>query len=100
MPAEIADGILLSKEDDWEVRETVSPLWNLLWSWLIDNEGRNVLHDRDLTERFPDFDLYQHISASVHTAKPQEQIFKDIFSKYKVDSKDIGEWETVYPLFC
>ena len=88
---------ILSKED-WEVHETESPLWNLLWSWLIDDDGKNILQNQDGSERFPDFDLYNHISQHVHCAKPQEQIFKDIFSSYKV--KEVGDWETVYPLFC
>jgi hypothetical protein len=100
MPAENLEGGVLSKEDSWEIRETESPLWNLLWSWLIDESGRNVLKDEDGTERFPDFDLYQHISAHVKSAKPQEQIHKDIFRGYQVAAKDIGDWETVYPLFC
>jgi hypothetical protein len=97
MPTEILDGKILSKED-WEVHETESPLWNLLWSWLIDDDGKNILQNQDGSERFPDFDLYNHISQHVHCAKPQEQIFKDIFSSYKV--KEVGDWETVYPLFC
>ncbi len=100
MPTEYLEGNLLSKEGSWEIRETESPLWNLLWSWLIDESGQNVLKDEDGDERFPDFDLYQHIAAHVKSAKPQEQIMKDIFRKYQVLAKDVGEWETVYPLFC
>jgi len=99
-PTEILDAPLLSKEGSWEIRETESPLWNLLWSWLIDDNGRNVLQEEDGSERFPDFDLYSHIAAHVHGAKPQEQIFKDIFSKYKIAAGSVGDWETVYPLFC
>jgi hypothetical protein len=100
MPAENLEGGILSKEDSWEIRETESPLWNLLWSWLVDEHGKNVLKDEDGTERFPDFDLYSHISAHVKGAKPQEQITKEIFRGYQVAAKDIGEWETMYPLFC
>ena len=100
MPTEMLDGIVLSKEKDWIIRETESPLWNLLWSWLIDENGQNVLYNEDKTERFPDFDLYQHISANIKEAKPQDQIHKEIFSSYKINSNDIGEWETIYPLFC
>jgi hypothetical protein len=99
MPSEMLEGVVLSKEGSWVIRETESPLWNLLWSWLIDDQGRNVLYDEDKTERFPDFDLYQHISAHVKDAKPQEQIHKEIFRNYKIASKDVGDWETVYPLF-
>jgi hypothetical protein len=98
MPTEMIDAPLLSKEGSWEVHETDSPLWNLLWSWLIDDNGCNVLQEEDGSERFPDFDLYSHISAHCHAAKPQEQIYKDIFSKYKIS--EVGDWETVYPLFC
>lgn len=100
MPSEKTDGFVISREEDWEIRETVSPLWNLLWSWLLDDEGKNVLKDKDQTERFPDFDLYQHISAHVHNAKPQEQIHKEIFRRYQISAKEVGDWETVYPLFC
>jgi hypothetical protein len=100
MPNEVLEGLVLSKEGSWVIRETESPLWNLLWSWLIDESGRNVLYDEDKTERFPDFDLYQHIAANVKGAKPQEQIHKEIFRCYKIPSKDVGDWETVYPLFC
>jgi hypothetical protein len=98
MPIEKLDGLVLSKEGDWVVHETESPLWNLLWSWLIDKDGKNVLRDEDGTERFPDFDLYQHITDNITSAKPQEQIHKEIFKEFKVSEP--GDWETVYPLFC
>jgi len=100
MPPEKPDGLILSKEEGWIVRESESPLWNLLWSWLIDDEGRNILQDQDGTERFPDFDLYQHISSHIFSAKPQEQLRKDIFKEFIVEASTIGDWETKYPLFC
>jgi len=96
-PEEKDDGVVLNMEGDWAIRETVSPLWNLLWSWLIDDEGNNVLHDKDNIERFPNFDLYEHIAAHVHNAKPQEQIYKPIFAEYVTREKPSGP---VYPLFC
>jgi hypothetical protein len=99
MPTENVDGAVLSKEDDWVIKETVSPLWNLLWTWLIDDEGNNVLRDEDGTERFPDFDLYQHISQKIMNAKPQDQIHKEIFRGFVLKG-EVGDWETVYPLFC
>jgi len=97
-PPEKENGMILSTEDNWVIRETVSPLWNLLWSWLIDDAGKNVLRSKDNVERFPSFDLYEHIGAHVHTAKPQEQLHKDIFKQYIVS--EVPEDETVYPLFC
>lgn len=98
-PIERLDGAVLSDEGEWRVMETESPFWNLIWSWLIDDKGCNVLRDSDGTERFPDFDLYIHIAEHVHNARPQDQIHKEIFKGFLVDSKDVGEWETVYPLF-
>lgn len=100
MPTEKLDGGVLSQEEDWVIHETESPLWNLLWSWMVDDNGANVLINKDGSERFPDFDLYQQIGAFVHGAKPHEQVLKPIFSEYKIAAKDVGEWETVYPLFC
>jgi hypothetical protein len=99
-PSAKEDGLLLSKEGDWEVRETNHPLFNLLWSWLIDDKGKNVLHEEDYSERFPGFPLYSHISAHVMSAKPQDQVRKDCFKEFKVKSETIGDWETIYPLFC
>ena len=100
MPSEILDGAILSKEDDWIVHETISPLYNLLWSWLIDDKGRNILRDEDYTERFPDFDLYIHIASHVFGAKPQEQVGRDIFKQFSVAPLSVKETECVYPLFC
>lgn len=96
-PVEMLDGEVLSREGSWTVHETESPLWNMLWTWLLDEDGRNVLRDEDGTERFPDFDLYQKISANVFGAKPQEQIRRALFSKYCVPRDGV---KTMYPLFC
>lgn len=100
MPIENLEGAILSQEDNWVVRETESPLWNLLWSWLLDKEGKNVLREENGDERFPDFDLYQHITENVTNVKPQDQLRRPIFSSYTVPAKSVGDWETIYPLFC
>ncbi len=97
MPAERLDGEILSREGSWEVHETESPLWNLLWSWMIDDQGKNVLREENGDEKFPDFDLYQHITHHVHGSKPQEAIHKQLFDQYKVKEE---EAKIVYPLFC
>jgi hypothetical protein len=102
-PAELLEGGVISNEGTWTVKETESPFWNLLWSWLIDDRGKNVLKDEDGEERFPDFDLYQHISEHVTNCKPQDQIHRDIFAGFKVPANAEGELSAVvkkYPLFC
>jgi hypothetical protein len=88
---------VLSEEPDLIVRETESELYNLLWSWLLCDDGHNVLMDPDGSERYPDFDLYKVITTQVHNAVPCEQFEKDIFKGFRV--KDVGN-ETAYSLFC
>ena len=97
-PAEKEGGEILTQEDSWVIKESVSPLWNLLWSWLVDDKGKNILRNEDGTERFPDFDLYETIAAHVFTAKPQEQVRKEIFKQYSVAEVPTGQ--KVYSLFC
>ena len=89
---------VLSREGSWVVKETESPLYNLLWSWMIDDSGKNVLRDKDGDERFPGFDLYKHITAHCKGAVPKEQIRKPIFEKFKYTGV-VPEGVTVYPLF-
>jgi hypothetical protein len=97
-PQEKHGGGILNQEGSWIIKESVSPLWNLLWSWLVDDKGKNILRNEDGTERFPDFDLYETIAANIFTAKPHEQIRKDIFKQYFVS--DVPASDKVYSLFC
>ena len=76
--------------------ETVSPVYNLLWEWLQDDEGKNILRLPDGEERYPDFDLYRALAADVHRAIPARQIDKALFSGYRVTS--VPEGTTVYDL--
>ena len=89
--------IILSEEDNMIVRETVSPLYNCLWSWMVDDDDKNILENPDGSERFPDFDLYKHIAAKIHNAEPFSQINKLPFSQFKTLEKAGGE--KTYSLF-
>ena len=91
------NGAILSEEPDLIVRETDSELYNLLWSWLICDDGHNVLMDPDGSERYPDFDLYKVITSQVHNAVPCEQFEKDLFKCFRV--KGVAN-EKAYSLFC
>jgi hypothetical protein len=88
---------ILSQEPDLVIKETESELYNTLWSWLLCDDGHNVLMDPDGSERYPDFDLYKVITTQVHNAVPCEQFEKDLFKCFQV--KDAGK-EKVYSLFC
>jgi len=84
-PEEKKDGLLLSSEEGRIVKETHSPLYNLIWTWLIDSEGKNILWDSDDTERFPDFNLYVHISEHCKNSIPKEQLYKKPFKMFAVE---------------
>lgn len=92
--------ILLSKEPGLAIRETVSHLYNLLWTWLLCDDGRNVLMNPDGRERYPDFDLYKIIAARVHNAIPEQQLRKPAFECFRVKRKDVPEGMKLYHLFC
>ena len=92
-------GMILSAEPGLKVRETESDLYNLLWSWMIDEDGRNVMMEPNGKERYPDFDLYKVIAAKVHDSVPSEQITRPIFEKFRVSKNSVGKAK-VYNLFC
>ena len=95
--AEKKDGVVLSTEEGRVVKESTSDLYNMLWNWLIDSEGKNILWDENNDERFPDFELYVHIAAKCKNAIPKEQIYKKPFLKYLVNS--VPKNATVYSLY-
>jgi hypothetical protein len=68
----------------------VSPLWNLLWLWLTDKHGRNVLRAPDGRDRYPEFDLYCAIARDVQNAVPAQQLTLPLFdAAYRCRRKDI-----------
>ncbi len=99
-PDEIEDGDILSRENGLVVKETVSELYNLIWSFMIDDVGKNVYMNADESERFPNFDLYKHIAECVHVAVPAEQVTKPIFTPYIWKGAPVDASTKVYPLFC
>lgn len=90
-------GEILSAEDGLTVLKTTSPLYNVLWKWLIDDDGVNVLIDPDGSERYPDFYLYKHIAACVHTAVPRQQFTEPAFDRFQVNPSEVGK---AWSLFC
>lgn len=90
-PEEKEGGMTMSSEEGLDMEETVSDLYNVLWSWMIDDEGRNILVEPSGEERFPDFDLYKHIAASVHCAVPSQQFSKPAFDRFQVNPSEVGD---------
>jgi len=89
--------VILSQEEGRIVTETESDLFNMLWLWLIDSNGENILWNDEGEERFPDFELYTHIADKCFNCIPKQQISKKPFSKFIVNS--IPKSEHVYSLF-
>jgi hypothetical protein len=101
-PADKEGGEILSSEEDMVQHETVSPLFNILWQWLIDDDGRNVLWEPDQSERYPGFDLYRVIAQKVKNAVPREQLEKEPFIGFVLSDGEsaVPAGEKVYSLFC
>jgi hypothetical protein len=91
---------IVGREGGKTYAETVSPLYNLMWEWLTDDEGKNVLREPDGKERYPDFDLYPAISIGVHSAVPAAQIEKPIFHKAFNHTGKIEGGAPVYELWA
>lgn len=87
----------MSEEGSWIVYETVSPLYNLLWRWTVDDAGKTIYENRHGEERYDGFDLYIHIAKYVHSAIPNEQLHLPVFQHF-VWKQPIPTNETVYCL--
>ncbi len=89
----------ITEEDGRIMFETESKLFNLLWLWLTDSEGRNILRNVDDSERFPDFELYKHIARYANNCIPREQATIAYFdSLYKIDEKTVPDNTKVWDL--
>lgn len=89
-------GALLSQNGNHRVYETVSPLYNLLWSWTVNDLNESVLSNEFGNNRFDGFDLYVHIAAHVSNAVPEQQLDKNVFHNFTYN----GTTDSItYPLF-
>jgi len=90
---------ILTREDGCTQAETVSPLWNLMWLWLTDRDGRNILRLPDGSERYPHFDLYCAIARDVQNAVPAQQLTLPLFdTAFRCRRKDIPTEATIWKL--
>ena len=64
------------------------PVYDLIISWLYDDNGKNVLYKNNGEERYPDFKLYKMIARIVHNHTPDCQFNHPCFNKYKVNKID------------
>jgi hypothetical protein len=80
-------------EDVTETKQIIkkNKIAALIYSWLLDDKGRNILYKNDGEERYPEFKLYKMIARSIHNAIPQEQLSNDIFKKFITSKKSINK---------
>ena len=76
---------IMSEEGSWKVYETRSPLYNLLWSWTVDDAGRTIYEDEDGNEKHDGFELYIRIAHDVHNVVPRDQLYRPIFQQFVWD---------------
>jgi len=88
---------IMSAEDSWKVYETKSPLYNLLWSWTVNDAGTTIYEKENGEEKYEGFDLYIRIAQDVHNAVPKDQIHKPIFQQFIWKTK-VPQEDTVYSL--
>ncbi len=86
---------VLSKEDGWVVHETVSPLFNLLWTWTTTDESETLFEDEYGEEKYPGFELYMRIARDCHNAVPKEQLRRPLFDSFKFTGR-VPEGQSVY----
>ncbi len=89
-PKKKRNPVKLSEEPGRTMWETTSPLFNMLWNWLLTDKGENVLWDADDEDRYPDFRLYEVIARSCHNAVPSEQFAKTPFAAFKIGDAASG----------
>ena len=88
---------IISEEDSWKVYETVSPLYNLLWSWTVNDKGETVYETKNGDEKYEGFELYIRIAQDVHHAVPKEQLHRPMFKQF-IHKQAVPESDTIYAL--
>lgn len=92
--------VILTEEPGRIQYETTSPLWNLIWTWLTDKDGKNLLRSPDDSERYQFFDLYCAIARDSQNAVPKQQVTRPIFdTPFRCRRKDIPTHTTIWKLF-
>ena len=71
-------------------RET-TPVYDLVFSWLYDDNNRNMLYRSNGDDKYPGFKLYKMISKIVHNHTPEKQYDHPCLQKFLIDSVDVEE---------
>ena len=80
-------------EDHMEIynHDELDDIQKLVVEWCQDDNKKNVLYKKNGEERYPDFKLYKMISRLCHNHTPQQQLKREMFSKFKVTRKSLNK---------
>lgn len=65
-----------------------TPIYDLIFSWLYDDNGRNMLYKSNGDDKYPGFKLYKMISKIVHNHIPEKQYQHECFQKFLLKEID------------
>jgi hypothetical protein len=92
---------VLTREPGRVTYESVSPLWNLLWLWLTDRHGKNILYRPDGGERYAEFEQYVALVRDAHNAVPARQLTLPLFdAAFRCARRDVPAGTHVWELGC
>jgi hypothetical protein len=77
--------------DDTKKLVKTNKIFALIYTWLLDDKGRNILYKHDGSDRYVEFKLYKMIARTIHNAIPETQLKNDLFKKYIITEKNISK---------
>jgi len=80
--------------------EPETDVQKMLYRWLMDNRGKNILWNRNGEDRFQGFGLYKHIAKYCDNAVPSKELTNDVFAVFKtaeLPSRNTKVYEFVSP---
>lgn len=80
-----------------EFRQKVD-IYDLIFSWIYDDNNRNVLYKSNGEDKYPGFKLYKMISKLVHNHIPEKQFSHKCFKKYVISNIDENIKEKIMDL--
>ena len=67
---------------------TENKIAKIVHEWCLDDNGISVLYKSNGCERYPNFRLYKMIARTVHNHTPHNQLLREEFKQFCVDSAD------------
>ena len=77
------------QEDD--IIEELGAIEKLIYSWILDDKGKNILYKKNGDERYPDFKLYKMITRLVHKHTPHKQLENPLFKKFVTSKRKLNK---------